>query len=254
MKKSHILKSECEKSLAAGCPSQGEMCSVCRYRHELKLPDLPEMVFPDSELSLQHETGVGIRFVALDALKCVDTRSDPLKVAVAKKWESTRAEGLKMVKEAIKPFDWTFTTTYNGTLFSTNKDSSFKVEETSERIDYERLKQQEKIFFYDEAILYEDELADNGTSVLSVKIRVMASGFFILLRFFLRVDGVVVRLFDTRIHHQAGTDFLLREYSTKEAKLSEISLPTSILTDPNQLNERLPATQVCTQKLVIPAT
>lgn len=102
-----------------------------------------------------------------------------------------------------------------------------QVEETSERIDYERLKQQEKIFFYDEAILYEDELADNGTSVLSVKIvscslnrmhhslnrahlslcvslgqRVMASGFFILLRFFLRVDGVVVRLFDTRIHHQ----------------------------------------------------
>ena len=64
--------------------------SFSRYRHELKLPDLPEMVFPDSELSLQHETGVGIRFVALDALKCVDTRSDPLKVAVAKKWESTR--------------------------------------------------------------------------------------------------------------------------------------------------------------------
>ena len=30
----------------------------------------------------------------------------------------------------------------------------------------------------------------------------MASGFFILLRFFLRVDGVVVRLYDTRIHHQ----------------------------------------------------
>ncbi len=42
--------------------------------------------------------------------------------------------------------------------------------DTSDRIDYEQLKQQEQIFFYDEVILYEDELADNGTAVFSVKI------------------------------------------------------------------------------------
>ena len=39
-----------------------------------------------------------------------------------------------MVKEVIKPFDWTFTTTYNGTLFSTNKDSSFKVQKSPAHI------------------------------------------------------------------------------------------------------------------------
>ena len=44
------------------------------------------------------------------------------------------------------------------------------MEETSEGIDYSRLKEQEKIYFYDDIILYEDELADNGTAVLSVKI------------------------------------------------------------------------------------
>ena len=32
--------------------------------------------------------------------------------------------------------------------------------------------------------------------------RVMASGLYILMRFFLRVDGVIVRMNDTRIHHQ----------------------------------------------------
>ena len=32
--------------------------------------------------------------------------------------------------------------------------------------------------------------------------RVMASGFYILLRFFLRVDEVIVRMNDTRIYHQ----------------------------------------------------
>ena len=42
--------------------------------------------------------------------------------------------------------------------------------ETEERIDYEKLKDQERIAFYDEVILFEDELADNGAAVFSVKI------------------------------------------------------------------------------------
>lgn len=48
--------------------------------------------------------------------------------------------------------------------------SYVQVKETDERIDYEKLKQQEKIAFYDEVILFEDELADNGAAVFSVKI------------------------------------------------------------------------------------
>ena len=46
----------------------------------------------------------------------------------------------------------------------------FQITETEDRIDYAKLKTQERIYFYDEVILYEDELADNGTAVLSVKI------------------------------------------------------------------------------------
>ena len=42
--------------------------------------------------------------------------------------------------------------------------------ETSEIIDLNKLKVKEKIFFYEEVILYEDELADNGVATLSVKI------------------------------------------------------------------------------------
>jgi type 2A phosphatase activator TIP41 len=30
----------------------------------------------------------------------------------------------------------------------------------------------------------------------------MASGFFILLRFFMRVDGLLIRMNDTRIYHE----------------------------------------------------
>lgn len=48
--------------------------------------------------------------------------------------------------------------------------SALKVEETTERIDLEKLKKREKIMFYEDMTLFEDELADNGTSILSVKI------------------------------------------------------------------------------------
>lgn len=37
--------------------------------------------------------------------------------------------------------------------------------------------------------------------------RVMQGGFFLLLRFFLRVDGVLVRINDTRIHHKVHSTF-----------------------------------------------
>ncbi|KAI9118772.1 hypothetical protein K1719_010217 [Acacia pycnantha] len=46
----------------------------------------------------------------------------------------------------------------------------------------------------------EDELVDNGVSLHTVKARVMPSSWFLLLRFWLRVDGVLIRLRDTRLH------------------------------------------------------
>ncbi|XP_064400116.1 TIP41-like protein [Halichondria panicea] len=105
--------------------------------------------------------------------------------------------GLQEVEVVVKPFDWTYTTDYKGTL-SSKGTTNLEVTDTSNRKDFEQLKQQEQILFYDEVILSEDELADNGTAVFSVKIRVMASGFFILSRFFLRVDSVLVRMNESR--------------------------------------------------------
>ena len=63
----------------------------CRFGRELRaLPALPEMVFPDSWLRLDHESGCGLAFYALDALLRVDTSHDPLKVAAAEEWSKTR--------------------------------------------------------------------------------------------------------------------------------------------------------------------
>lgn len=45
-----------------------------------------------------------------------------------------------------------------------------KVTETAERIDMEKLKAREQIMFFDEVLLFEDELHDHGVSMISVKI------------------------------------------------------------------------------------
>ena len=44
------------------------------------------------------------------------------------------------------------------------------MEESNIGIDYEKLKQQEKILFYDDLILFEDELADNGIAQMRIKL------------------------------------------------------------------------------------
>ena len=53
---------------------------------------------------------------------------------------------------------------------SRNYYAMFQVEPTDERIDIDRLKVHEKIGFYCDLMLYEDELHDSGCSMLSVKI------------------------------------------------------------------------------------
>lgn len=45
-----------------------------------------------------------------------------------------------------------------------------KVSKTSERIDIEKLKAREQIMFFDDVLLFEDELHDHGVSMISVKI------------------------------------------------------------------------------------
>ena len=50
-------------------------------------------------------------------------------------------------------------------------------------IDRELLMRREPILFYDELDLYESELDDHGMCTLSIKLRVMPSCFYILMRY-----------------------------------------------------------------------
>ncbi|XP_076466430.1 TIP41-like protein [Babylonia areolata] len=221
-----------------------------RFEEELELPQVPEMVFAGNELRLKHRGGFGLYFSALDALKLVDAHNDPLKVAASKAWREARAE-CEHIKNVVKPFDWTFTTDYKGTLFG-QPGAQFKVTPTDERIDIEKLKQRERICFYDDVMLFEDELSDNGSSILNVKIRVMPSSFFILLRFFMRVDQVIVRISDTRIYYETAWNYLLREFTSRDEIAENIKVPPHVLTDASEISKHLPVRLEVFEKLHFP--
>lgn len=62
-------------------------------------------------------------------------------------------------------YDWTYQTKYSGEL------EGLRSEATDLAIPYDRLKpgNGREVLFFDENILYEDEMGDNGTTVFSVK-------------------------------------------------------------------------------------
>ncbi|CAD6575661.1 MAG: hypothetical protein CYPHOPRED_005760 [Cyphobasidiales sp. Tagirdzhanova-0007] len=204
---------------------------VDRASDKLSIP-LPEITFGNNVVSLHRKgkqravAASGISFNALDALAQVNTKGDEnIKVAYADAWAQSRrvsgtAEGGGVI-QTIKNFDWTYSTDYAGTR---SDEMSF----TPAPYDHPGIplsklaKTDEPILFYDDVMLFEDELHDNGVANLSVKIRVMPSSFFALSRFFLRVDNVIFRVHDVRIYHNFDTNEVIREVKGKEAAYSDV--------------------------------
>ena len=120
----------------------------------------------------------------------------------------------------MKPFDWSYTTDYMGSLSPGNR----LFTPTLSSIPLELLKRPDPILFFDEVMLYEDEMADNGITMLSCKIRVMPARLLLLCRFFMRLDNVLFRLRDTRLYIDFSTCQVIREYVAKEENYEAIRL------------------------------
>ena len=118
------------------------------------------------------------------------------------------------ITEVVKPFDWSYSTDYKGTL----RLSSPVFEPSTSSIPLDLLKRRDPIVFFDEVMLYEDEMADNGITTLSCKIRVMPDRLLLLCRFFMRLDNVLVRIRDTRVYIEFKTGEVIREYIEMEEK------------------------------------
>ncbi|MBV99601.1 TIP41-like protein, partial [Eschrichtius robustus] len=81
----------------------------------------------------------------------------------------------------------------------------------------------------------------------------MPSSFFLLLRFFLRIDGVLIRMNDTRLYHEADKTYMLREYTSRESKIANLMhVSPSLFTEPNEISQYLPIKEAVCEKLIFP--
>jgi len=222
----------------------------------------PEMVY-DSALTLKHEdSGVTLTFDAERALGAmVEAKGRGVKVAHAETWTRAHAERFGDVdqraiaeddssaneergekvrasassagwhsRETTESYDWTFTTPYGGTASADERTGKPcpTWEPTTRRIDRDMLTERDPIRLYDEITLYESELDDNGVAHLGVKVRVMPKCWYVLLRFWLRVDGVCLRLRETRFfcditrRDELGAVIIVRETTSREETWAEL--------------------------------
>ncbi|KAF3059712.1 TIP41-like protein [Daldinia childiae] len=255
---------------------------------ELGIP-VPEMIFGDNLVSVRHApSGWSVEFNARDALDAVDkTDRNMLQVAYAKSWSASREQTSAGIKDVVRPYDWSYSTTYRGTVVppssrapppplgpaATETDanteeskkpteqvaeitpnSKFDFKPSQNPIPIELLKRRDPILFFDEVMMYESELDDNGISVFSVKLRVHERRMLLLARLFMRLDNVVVRIRDTRVYVDFATEEVTREYTVKELGFEDVKrkllmtglVPDAVtiaLRDANKIADLLPTVE-----------
>ncbi|EJT81416.1 type 2A phosphatase activator TIP41 [Gaeumannomyces tritici R3-111a-1] len=235
---------------------------------------IPEMIFGDNLVSVRHPaSGWALEFAAEAALDRVEkTDRGMLRVAHAGEWSSSRELGAASaagIRQVVKPFDWSYSSDYRGSETAGGSGGDGGEEQQKKRlgggsssgsseplkpIPLELLKRRDPILFFDEVVLYESELDDNGISLYSVKVRVMEHRMLLLARLYMRLDGVLVRVRDTRVYVDFDTGDVIREYTAKEDKFENVKrnlmmkgmLPDAITTalrDSNQVAELLPVVE-----------
>ncbi|OIW33942.1 TIP41-domain-containing protein [Coniochaeta ligniaria NRRL 30616] len=227
---------------------------ISAMESRLHIP-IPEMIFGDNLVSVVHRpSGWSVSFSAEPALDLVNkTGENMLQVAHAKDWTSSRENSSAVgIREVVRPFDWTYSTSYRGTEVRGRDGKG--LEASGKQIPLELLKRRDPILFFDEVMLYESELDDNGISLVSVKLRVMEQRMLLLCRQFMRVDGVLVRVRDTRVYVDFVKDEVIREYTAKEDKFDNVKknlmmtglgpdAVTVAMRDSNQIANLLPVVE-----------
>lgn len=230
------------------------------WESELEGLTLPEMIFGNNYVRIENGDDIkwSIEFNAFDALSMVNTRVDEsssVKVAYSDKWIRSKqnSKSSDIHEESLQVsqhYDWTYTTKYKGTIKQLGSGPMQQKVDDSIKLPLDKLAKMDKILFYDDMILYEDELADNGISMLNVKIRVMDERLLLLSRFFLRVDEVLLRVYDTRVHVEFDTNEIIREFKcheglheeimSKQRSLKQHQDPKAALRDANWVVQNLP--------------
>ncbi|KAK9459044.1 type 2A phosphatase activator TIP41 [Lipomyces oligophaga] len=227
-----------------------------RATSRIEIP-MPEMIFGHNYVVVSHDlSGWSLGFNTVDALDLVTKHGNPqgglVRVSYSDAWMKDKAKSSDEVHQVVKPFDWTYTTPYCGTPTL----NTTKFTKSTDSLPYDRLRRPDPILYFDDIVLFEDELGDNGAALYSVKIRVMAERLLLLARFFLRVDDVLFRVRETRLFVEFADNTILREYTIKEGPYSTIKRKVPVtardhglyLRDPDWISQALPVIDSFTER------
>lgn len=202
------------------------------------VPALPEQCHSAAHVTATHApSGVTLRWDARGALAAWLARSrdggapPPPRVPAAAAWRAAREREIAEHAAPTLAYDWTFTAPYKGDVEGGGKGGQpacFR-RSASARLDRAALTARDPILAWDAVPLFASELDDCGLAVASVRVRVMPGCWFVLARTFVRVDGVLVRLYESRV--QASFDVaspdapprVVREWRAVEGNLSDLA-------------------------------
>ena len=154
--------------------------------------------------------------------------------------DTSKIEDFSQVEEIS---DWTYSSPYKASLRFLSKNTekiknstsleipvradidptaTIKSEITDEEIPYDRLGPENPIVHHGQIYLFECDLEDLGYTMGQCRFRVMNDSWYVLLRSYVRVDGVKVRIMDTRLYHDFSSNCILREFTHREANYEEL--------------------------------
>jgi len=194
-------------------------------------PALPEQLFSDARLTATHAaSGVTLSFCATGALRAWRAAArDAPRVPAAAAWRAARAKEIRDAGAPTLDYDWTFTAPYKGDLSGGGGSAPARFTPTPSRLDRAPLTARDPILYWDDVPLFASELDDCGAASAGVRVRVMPSCWFALARTFVRVDGVLVRLYECRVLASfdaacaSAPPVVTREWRAVEGSLSDLA-------------------------------
>ena len=217
---------------------------IDQWTSENKIWKLPDSFFGDNTITITSPL-FQITFSGRDSIKYLRfsdlsskfvnpeiTKSDlnqlpfffpnDIKVSNAKLWnEKKHIHNNEVIKEQIMDQDWTFLNHFMGNYQLSEKVNFEKIVEGIE-IPKDRLSQNNKILFYKDLYLYDDDLGDFGYSSLRARIRVQSDSVFVLMRSYVRIDGTMIRSVDNRLFLDLEDLSIIRDMSFLEGTYDEI--------------------------------
>lgn len=131
--------------------------------------------------------------------------------------------------------DWAYSTLFKGEISNINYNYEFNKDI---EIPKERLTPENPIQFYDDVYFYEDDLGDFGYTQFRCRYRVMEDCAFVLLRSYIRIDKVVIRIIDTRFFIDFNNNEIIRDFVIKEDIFdnikNKIQINGEFILNPNQ--------------------